>query len=111
MWPNLARFFRWLFRREPKCYICKERRSLSELNSVSRHGIYGGVLDSHHFHTGCLYAVLEDPEFYGHGEVDRALWISDKIVEESKEKEESQERRMRRVRRAKDAEFWGEISP
>jgi len=109
IWMFLARLFRWLFHLNgPKCYICLVRAPESRFESVQRHGIYGSVNGVYYFHLGCVYATLEDPELYGHGAVDRALWISDKIGEQRREKEASREVRLLRIQKAKDAEFWAE---
>jgi len=109
MYKFLAKFFRWLLKLNPKCYVCQERDS-QELSFVSRHGIYGTELDPFYFHEGCIYAVLDDPEFYGHRIVDRALWIFDKKIQEGKEKKELLSQQKLRIEEIKNADFWGQLS-
>ncbi len=106
----LARFFRWIFRLTPKCYVCQERDG-KELSSTPRHGIYGDEgMDPHYFHEECVYATLDDPEFYGHSTVDRALWIFDECIEQAREQEKKLSRRKERIEEIKNAEFWGRLS-
>ncbi len=94
-------FYRWLFRLNPKCYICRYRGV--EMDSIPRHGIYGGLhegSDPHFFHIGCVHAALDDPEFFGHATVDRALSITDRIADRELENEKLNASRRLRIERA-----------
>ena len=87
----------------PKCYICRVRDRGME--SIPRHGIYGGLdpdSDPHFYHIGCIHAALDDPEFFGHATVDRALSITDRIAERERTNEERIARLRSRIQKAQD---------
>lgn len=105
----ICALFRWIFRLDPKCYVCRVRDSF-EKGSTPRYGIYGETQNLLFFHTSCVDAALDDPEFFGHNTVDRALFITDQIKTLRKENRSKRDRQAKRIEDLKNDEFWGDLA-
>lgn len=70
-----------------KCCFCKS--IFGVLASVHGYGIYGTELGHRVFyHEECLQHVIENPEQYGHRNIDMAIDITDKKKQNIKHNEE-----------------------
>ena len=74
-----------------KCIFCGSKE---DLKYIPDYGIYGGIEDNgDHYHDECIIQICADPEGAGHGLVDRAIDIMQRVKDYKKDKEDEQKRR------------------